>query len=69
MGVSGRNAWVNHRAGDGTVTRYTVYPPDDGPKVNPDELIVQLQEGPDALDHDEVRSCATTAYIDAYGTE
>lgn len=68
VSISASSAWVNHRAADGTITRYTAYPDDPRKwEFTERDLIVQLQEGPDVLDHDDVRSCAMTAFMDACG--
>lgn len=63
----GDGAWVRHVQPDGTVTTYRVYPTVDKPEYLPRDYCVGTEEGPDVLDHDDVRRFAHDAFIDAFG--
>jgi hypothetical protein len=67
MGIRGAGAYVVHRAEDGTRTEYTLMPPADRVEFTEDVLVITGIEGPDVLEHDEVRNCAMDAFLDAYG--
>lgn len=61
------SAWVRHVQADGTVTTYRIYPTVDKPGYLPRDYCVGTEEGPDVLDHDDVRRWAHDAFCDAYG--
>ena len=70
MGVNNDyTGWVKHRQDDGTVTVYRTELDQNVPRADyvASDYSVAVEDGPDVLDHDEVRTLAHIAFVDAFG--